>query len=88
MTTDERLARIDDKLDTLATTLTRSCVQHEACLQRQMEHHKTLFGKDGLKTRVESLEQSRWLARIGLTALWGVILAGAGAFFKWFSRAF
>lgn len=81
MTTDERLGRIESKLDDLRETVATSCALHDACRKQQQEHHATLYGngRDGLRSRVESLEHSRRLARAGFGALWAVILAAVAA---------
>jgi len=90
VTTDERLGRIEAKLDSLTETLASSCALHDACRNQQREHHGTLYGngKEGLAARVQSLEHSRWLIRVGFTGLWAVALAGVAAFFKWIAKAF
>lgn len=90
MTTDDRLLRIEEKLDRLDNTLARSCALHEACLARQEEHRATLYGngKNGLKTRVESLEHSRQFARLWFGGLWAAVLVAWAALLKWFAKAF
>ena len=91
MTADERLVRIEVKLDRLMEATASSVALHDACRKQQCEHHATLYGndRDGLKGRVASLENSRWYGRVGIGALWALFLAsvaGSSVFFKWLAK--
>lgn len=90
MTADERLGRIEDKLDRLIETTAASVALHDACRRQQREHHATLYGngRDGIKTRVESLEHFRGLVRIGIGVLWAAIGSAVTALVAWINSLF
>jgi hypothetical protein len=88
VTTDERLIRIEDKVDDLRELTAASTALHDACRNQQREHHATLYGETGLKDRVGSLEYSRFLARIGFTGLWAVVLVTLAAVLDWILKGF
>ena len=90
MTTDERLVRIESKLDDLRETVASSVATHDACRQQQREHHATLYGngKSGLKSRLEALEHFRNLVRVGICALWTVLGAAVSLAVGWVAKLF
>ena len=78
---EERLARIEEKLDRLVEEVAHECALHTACRAVQAEHHKTLYGNgtDGLKLDVADLKHSRQVFRWGFRLVWTALMALSGA---------
>lgn len=86
MTTDDRLVRIEAKVDDLREMTAASTALHNACRKQQGEHHATLYGPNGVTYRVQSLEHSRWYARAAFGGLWAVVIAAITILFAWIAR--
>ena len=83
VTDGEKIDRLRAAVEEYHVTVEKHITRCAGCRRTVREHHRALWRKGGLRDTVQSLKQSRTVARRGAAALWLAVVTLMG---KWLFR--